>query len=92
MIAEHLTIDEEADIKEMFEELDVQTKGELTFDELQEALHKQGHDPPDSDARMIMDAASVLIYFHYYHTISFSYCSHKYKNLIMSLSGLGARR
>lgn len=60
VMAEHLTIDEEADIKEMFEQLDVEKKGELTFDELKEALYKQGHDLPDSDARMIMDAVSVI--------------------------------
>lgn len=59
-MAEHLTIDEEADIKEMFEQLDVEKKGELTFDELKEALYKQGHDLPDSDARMIMDAVGVI--------------------------------
>ncbi|KAJ4801274.1 Calcium-dependent protein kinase [Rhynchospora pubera] len=59
VIAKHLTIDEEADIKEMFEQIDVDKKGELTFDELKEALHKQGHDIPDSDARMIMDAVDI---------------------------------
>ncbi|KAF3330172.1 Calcium-dependent protein kinase 7 [Carex littledalei] len=45
---------------EMFEQLDVEKKGELTFDELKEALYKQGHDLPDSDARMIMDAVAMI--------------------------------
>lgn len=59
MIAEHLTIDEVAGIKDLFDKLDVQKKGEITLDELKDGLRNQGHDITDSDARVLMDAVST---------------------------------
>ncbi|KAF3330174.1 calcium-dependent protein kinase 32 [Carex littledalei] len=59
VIAEHLTIDEVASIKDLFDKLDVQKKGEITLDELKDGLRNQGHDITDSDARVLMDAADV---------------------------------
>lgn len=72
VIAEHLTIDEVAGIKDLFDKLDVQKKGEITLDELKDGLRKQGHDITDSDARALMDAVSTNILFaKFYHTISY---------------------
>lgn len=59
VIAEHLTIDEVAGIKDLFDKLDVQKKGEITLDELKDGLRNQGHDITDSDARVLMDAVST---------------------------------
>ncbi|KAJ3670221.1 hypothetical protein LUZ60_010545 [Juncus effusus] len=59
VIAEHLTVDEVAGIKDLFNKLDVQKKGEITLDELKFGLRKEGHNIPDSDARILMDAADV---------------------------------
>ncbi|KAJ3705453.1 hypothetical protein LUZ61_009158 [Rhynchospora tenuis] len=59
VIAEHLTIDEVAGIKDLFDKLDLQQKGEITLDELKDGLRKQGHDVTDTDARVLMDAADV---------------------------------
>lgn len=60
MIAEHLTIDEVADIKDLFDRLDVRHAGQITFDELKDGLRKAGHDIPNSDALMLMEAVSIL--------------------------------
>ncbi|KAJ4760605.1 Calcium-dependent protein kinase [Rhynchospora pubera] len=59
VIAEHLTIDEVADIKDLFDRLDVRHTGEITFDELKDGLRKAGHDIPNSDALVLMEAADV---------------------------------
>lgn len=70
MIAEHLTIDEVAGIKDLFDKLDVQKKGEITLDELKDGLRNQGHDITDSDARVLMDAVSTstLLFSKFYNT------------------------
>ncbi|KAJ1701065.1 hypothetical protein LUZ63_000844 [Rhynchospora breviuscula] len=59
VIAEHLTIDEVADIKDLFDRLDVRHTSEITFDELKNGLRKAGHDIPNSDALILMEAADV---------------------------------
>lgn len=70
VIAEHLTIDEVAGIKDFFDKLDVQKKGEITLDELKDGLRNQGHDITDSDARVLMDAVSTstLLFPKFYNT------------------------
>lgn len=63
MIAEHLTIDEVADIKGLFDKLDVRHVGEINFDELKDGLRKAGHDIPNSDALILMDAVRILFLY-----------------------------
>ncbi|KAG6528109.1 hypothetical protein ZIOFF_010258 [Zingiber officinale] len=43
VIAEHLSVEEIADIKEMFENMDINKKGQINFDELKYGLRKLGH-------------------------------------------------
>ena len=53
-------MEEAADIKQMFDKMDVNKNGKLTFDEFKAGLRKLGNQMPDSDLRIIMDAVSCL--------------------------------
>ncbi|KAJ6814695.1 calcium-dependent protein kinase 20-like isoform X1 [Iris pallida] len=59
VVAEHLSVEEVADIKEMFENMDIHNNGKITFEELKHGLHKLGHHIADVDAKILMDAADV---------------------------------
>ncbi|GJM97003.1 hypothetical protein PR202_ga13893 [Eleusine coracana subsp. coracana] len=59
VIAEHLSVEEVADIKQMFDGMDVNKNGKLTYDEFKAGLRKLGNQMPDSDIRILMDAADV---------------------------------
>lgn len=58
MIAEHLSVEEIADIKEMFENMDINKKGQINFDELKYGLRKLGHQVADSDVKALLEAVS----------------------------------
>jgi Ca2+-binding EF-hand superfamily protein len=60
VIAEHLSVEEVADIKQMFEKMDVSKNGKLTFEEFKAGLRKLGNQMPDSDLQIMMDAVSYL--------------------------------
>jgi len=60
IIAEHLSEEEAADIKQSFDNMDVNKNGKLTFEEFKAGLRKLGNQMPDSDLRVIMDAVSYL--------------------------------
>jgi calcium-dependent protein kinase len=60
VIAEHLSAEEVADIKQMFDGMDVNKNGKLTYDEFKAGLRKLGNQMPDSDIRLLMDAVSSL--------------------------------
>ena len=53
-------MEEAADIKQMFDKMDVNKNGKLTFEEFKAGLRKLGNQMPDSDLRIIMDAVSCL--------------------------------
>ncbi|PKA49856.1 Calcium-dependent protein kinase 8 [Apostasia shenzhenica] len=59
VVAEHLSVEEVADIKGMFEKMDMNEKGRITLEELKLGLHKLGHQIPDADVKILMDAADV---------------------------------
>lgn len=58
MIAEHLSSEEVADIKQMFDSMDVNKNGKLTSEEFKASLRKLGNKMPDSDLQILMDAVS----------------------------------
>jgi calcium-dependent protein kinase len=60
VIAEHLSVEEVADIKQMFDGMNVNKNGKLTYDEFKAGLRKLGNQMPDSDIRLLMDAVSSL--------------------------------
>lgn len=60
MVAEHLSAEEAAGIKEMFQSMDINNTGRLTLEELKYGLHKLGHQIADADAKILMDAVSFI--------------------------------
>ncbi|KAG6537154.1 calcium-dependent protein kinase 20-like [Zingiber officinale] len=59
VMAEHLSVEEVADIKDMFESMDIDDKGKITLEEFKYGLQKLGHLVPDSDVKRLMKAAGV---------------------------------
>ncbi|XP_008804559.2 calcium-dependent protein kinase 20-like [Phoenix dactylifera] len=59
VVAEHLSVEEVADIKEMFGKMDVNNNGKITLGELKNGLHRLGHQIADADVQILMEAADV---------------------------------
>ena len=59
VIAEHLTVEEAAGLKEGFQVMDTNNRGKINIDELRVGLHKLGHQVPESDVQALMDAGDV---------------------------------
>ncbi|KAK8958635.1 Calcium-dependent protein kinase 8 [Platanthera guangdongensis] len=59
VVAEHLSVEEVADIKQMFEKMDINKNGRISLEELKFGLHKLGHQIPDADVQILMEAADV---------------------------------
>lgn len=59
-MAEHLSVEEVAGIKEMFNMMDTNSKGNITLEELKVGLQKIGQQVPDPDVQMLMEAVSTL--------------------------------
>ncbi|KAM3238674.1 hypothetical protein P3L10_013707 [Capsicum annuum] len=55
MIAEHLTVDKVAGIKERFQLMDIGNKGKIYINELRVGLQKLSHQIPESDVQILMD-------------------------------------
>ena len=61
MIAEHLSVEEVAGIKEGFKLMDTNNKGKIDINELRVGLHKLGHQIPESDLVVLMEAVSAIL-------------------------------
>ncbi|XWS43149.1 hypothetical protein CRYUN_Cryun16bG0077900 [Craigia yunnanensis] len=59
VIAEHLSMEEVAGIKEGFQLMDTGNRGKINIDELRVGLHKLGHNIPDADLQILMEAGDV---------------------------------
>ncbi|XP_058738253.1 calcium-dependent protein kinase 32-like [Vicia villosa] len=59
VIAEHLSVEEAAGLKEGFKLMDTSNKGKINIDELRIGLHKLGHQIPDADVQILMEAGDV---------------------------------
>ncbi|KAE9619731.1 putative protein kinase CAMK-CDPK family [Lupinus albus] len=59
VIAEHLSVEEVAGIKEGFELMDTSNTGKINVDELRVGLHKLGHHISDSDVQMLMESGDA---------------------------------
>ncbi|KAM7524527.1 hypothetical protein LguiA_014429 [Lonicera macranthoides] len=59
VIAEQLSAEEVADIKEGFQVMDTGNKGKINIEELKAGLEKLGHQVPDADLQILMDAGDV---------------------------------
>lgn len=60
MIAEHLSVEEVAGIKEAFESMDTCKRGKINLEELRVGLQKVGQHIPDADLQILMNAVSVF--------------------------------
>lgn len=63
VIAEHLSVEEAAGIKEGFQVMDTCNRGKINIDELRVGLHKLGHQVPDEDLLILMEAVSIITTF-----------------------------
>ncbi|KAF6158130.1 hypothetical protein GIB67_014924 [Kingdonia uniflora] len=59
VVAEHLSVEEVAGIKESFQLMDANNNGKITLGELKVGLDKIGHNVPDTDLQMLMEVADV---------------------------------
>ncbi|VFQ71332.1 unnamed protein product [Cuscuta campestris] len=59
VIAEFLSVEEAAGIKEAFEMMDTGKKGKISIDELRIGLQRLGHQIPEPDLHILLEAADV---------------------------------
>lgn len=59
VVAEHLSVEEVAGIKEAFDTMDSGKKDKINLEEFKTGLHKLGHQIPDADVHILMEAADV---------------------------------
>ncbi|KAG7010274.1 Calcium-dependent protein kinase 8 [Cucurbita argyrosperma subsp. argyrosperma] len=59
VIAEHLSVEEVAGIKDAFEMMDVEKRGKINLEELRSGLQKLGQQIPEADLQILMEAAGV---------------------------------
>ncbi|XWS66364.1 hypothetical protein CRYUN_Cryun05aG0193000 [Craigia yunnanensis] len=59
VIAEHLSVEEVAGIKEGFQLMDTGNRGKINIDELRVGLHKLGHNIADAELQILMEAGDV---------------------------------
>ncbi|KAK4412968.1 Calcium-dependent protein kinase [Sesamum alatum] len=59
VIAEHLSVEEVAGIKEGFQLMDTSNKGKIDINELRTGLHKLGHQIPEADLQVLMEAGDI---------------------------------
>lgn len=63
VIAEHLSVEEVAGIKEAFQLMDVDNKGKVSLDQLRNGIQKLGQQIPDPDLQILMEAVSINFCF-----------------------------
>lgn len=65
VIAEHLSVEEVAGIKEGFDLMDTNKRGRINMEELRAGLHKLGHQIPDADVQILMEAVSMPVFWNH---------------------------
>lgn len=64
MIAEHLSVEEVAGIKEAFDMMDVEKRGKINLEELRSGLQKLGQQIPEADLQILIEAVrTITLYF-----------------------------
>lgn len=81
-MAEHLSVEEVAGIRETFEMMDVGKRGKINMDELRNGLKKLGHQIPDADLQILMESVSIILSMHHWCFYFFRYISHCYMYFI----------
>lgn len=74
MVAEHLSGEEVAGIKEAFDMMDTEKRSKINLEELRIGLQKLGHHVPEADLQILMEAVSIMCFLqNCYSYISFLY-------------------
>lgn len=75
VVADHLSVEEVAGIKEAFNTMDSGKKGKINLEEFKMGLHKLGHQIPDADVQILMEAVRIM---HYYLLLydNMVFCNH----------------
>lgn len=60
MVAEHLSVEEVAGIKEAFDMMDTGNRGKINLEELRVGLLKLGQQISDADLQILMEAVSIM--------------------------------
>lgn len=60
MVADNLSEEQIDGIKRIFDTMDTDKNGNLTFEELRDGFHLIGHSVTDPDVQMLIDAVSLL--------------------------------
>ncbi|KAL0460963.1 UNVERIFIED_CONTAM: Calcium-dependent protein kinase [Sesamum latifolium] len=60
VVADHLSVEEVAGIKEAFDMMDSGKKGKINLEEFKVGLHKLGHQIPDADVQILMEAVRIM--------------------------------
>lgn len=66
MVAEHLSGEEVAGIKEAFDMMDTNKRSKINLEELRIGLQKLGHHVPDADLQILMEAVSFMCFFQHF--------------------------
>lgn len=61
VVADHLSVEEVAGIKEAFEMMDTTQRGKISLDELRSGLQKLGQQIPDTELQVLMEAVSTYL-------------------------------
>lgn len=59
-MADNLPNEQKDGIKQIFNMMDIDKNGNLSFEELRDGLKKIGHPVTDPDVRMLIDAVSLI--------------------------------
>jgi calcium-dependent protein kinase len=62
-------VEEAAIIREGFKLMDINNKGKINKDELKIGLHKLGHQVPDTDVQILMEAVSNTLHLRSFNHI-----------------------
>lgn len=62
VVAEHLSVEEVAGLKEAFDMMDTAKRGKINIEELRMGLQKLGQPIPDADLQILMDAVSIFLF------------------------------
>ncbi|GLJ26420.1 hypothetical protein SUGI_0509490 [Cryptomeria japonica] len=59
VMAEHLSVEEAKSIKDMFQTMDTDNSGTLSYEKMKEGLHNLGYQMADSEVQILIDAADA---------------------------------
>lgn len=80
MVAEHLSGEEVAGIKEAFDMMDTEKRSKINLEELRIGLQKLGHHVPEADLQILMEAVSIMCFCEIAVHISLYHIIRKYVN------------